>query len=67
ADAGRVMKRSRAMRERLEHIRGSLNRPEAAVSAAALGETAEAAADAMVAELADYRMVFQGKPLKYPG
>ncbi|MBA2518834.1 MAG: hypothetical protein H0V24_04155 [Chloroflexia bacterium] len=67
ADAGRVMKRSRAMHERLEHIRGSLDRPEAAASAAILGETAEAAADAMVAELADYRLVFQGKPLKYPG
>lgn len=67
ADAGRVKKRSRAMRERLDHIRGSLERPEAASSAAALAEVADAAADAMVAELADYRMVFQGKPLKYPG
>lgn len=67
ADAGRVKKRSRAMRERLDHIRGSLERPEAATSAAALAELADAAADAMVAELADYRMVFQGKPLKYPG
>ena len=67
ADAARVKKRSRAMRERLEHIRGSLERPEAAVSAATLGEMADAAADAMVAELADYRMVFQSKPLKYPG
>src|SRR5690606_36496816 len=67
ADAGRVKKRSRAMRERLDHIRGSLERPEAASSAAALAEVADAAADAMVAELADYRMVFQSKPLKYPG
>lgn len=66
ADAGRVKKRSRAMRERLDHVRASLERPEAAVSAATLGEVAEAAADAMVAELADYRMVFQGKPLRYP-
>ena len=55
------------MRERLEHLRGSMERPEAAISAATLGEMAEAAADAMVAELADYRMVFQSKPLKYPG
>jgi hypothetical protein len=66
ADASRVKKRSRAMRERLDHVRTSLERPEAAVSAATLGEVAESAADAMVAELADYRMVFQGKPLRYP-
>lgn len=66
ADASRMKKRSRAMRERLDHVRASLERPEAAVSAATLGEVAEAAADAMVAELADYRMVFQGKPLRYP-
>ena len=67
ADAGRVKKRSRAMRDRLEHIRETLARPEAAVSAAVLGEVADATADAMLAELTDYRLVFQGKPLRYPG
>jgi hypothetical protein len=66
----RIAERSRAMREKLAELAPPLAQAEEAgevLPSRRLGQIAEAAAAVMVADLLDWRVVFQGKPLVLPG
>lgn len=62
----RVVKRSEAMSRNLREIGTDLGRLVAAPSSAALGALAEQAADCLVSEVLDWRVVFKARPLDLP-
>ncbi len=62
----RVAERSAAMNERLKEIANQLVKPGLVFSSRVLGQTAEATADIMTAELLDWRIVFRAKPPELP-
>lgn len=60
----RMAERARAMAQRLRRIRDTL--PTGTPTAAALGEHAEEAANLMLEEVLDWRVLFLGRPLELP-
>lgn len=66
AELERVVRRSDAMSEQLERVREELERP-GPLTSTELGRVTESASDAMVAEVLDWRIVFETKPLELPG
>ncbi len=54
------------MNERLKEIANQLVKPGLVFSSRVLGQTAEATADIMTAELLDWRIVFRAKPPELP-
>ncbi|HEU5424444.1 MAG TPA: hypothetical protein VFU72_12940 [Nitrolancea sp.] len=65
AELERLAKRSEAMAQYLEQLSAQL--PAAAGSSSSLADTAELATEALAAEVSDWRIVFQSKPLELPG
>jgi hypothetical protein len=63
----RIAKRSEAMSAELSTIKAALTRAGPVLSANTLGQTAEQVADIMTAEVLDWRIVFQERPLVLPG
>jgi hypothetical protein len=67
AELERLVKRSRAMSTQLQRFARQLEQQEPALSSVELGRVAEAAADVMLAEHLDWRVVFQQRKLELPG
>jgi hypothetical protein len=67
AELERVAKRSHAMARQLESLATALSEQEPVLSSAALTQVAETAAQTMVSEVLDWRIVFQEKPLELSG
>jgi hypothetical protein len=65
-DFHHVARRSRSVGQVLAGIVSRMDRAEKDLPSEVLGDIAEKAADAMGAELADWRTGFQDKPLEYP-
>ncbi|HET7037363.1 MAG TPA: hypothetical protein VFI42_16885 [Thermomicrobiaceae bacterium] len=65
AELERLAKRSEAMARYLEQLGDQL--PAAAGTSSSLAQMAELATEALAAEVSDWRIVFQGKPLELPG
>lgn len=66
-ELGRLIKRSRSMAKQLERIAVEMTPRTPPLSSAALGTAAEAAADAMIGEVLDWRVVFEVKSLNLTG
>jgi len=62
----RIVRRSLAMCYKLEHLAIQLNEAGRILSANELGRIAENAADCMIAEVLDWRILFQERPLILP-
>jgi len=63
----RLVERSRAMSDQLDDIWEQLAAQAPVLSSGALGRAAESAAASMVAEVLDWRLVFQFRPLELAG
>jgi hypothetical protein len=63
----RIPKRSEAMSAELGIIQDALTRAGPVLSSSTLGQAAEQVADIMTAEVLDWRIVFQERPLVLPG
>jgi hypothetical protein len=63
----RITKRSEAMSAELSTIKAALTRAGPVLSANTLGQASEQVADIMTAEVLDWRIVFQERPLVLPG
>ncbi|MGD9890105.1 MAG: DUF4231 domain-containing protein [Dehalococcoidia bacterium] len=66
AEVERLVKRSRAMSRQLERYAAELEQLAPAPSAAAVARIAESAAETMISENLDWRVVFQERPLDLP-
>lgn len=66
AEVERLVKRSRAMSRQLERYAADLEQLAPAPSAAAVARIAESAAETMISENLDWRVVFQERPLDLP-
>ena len=62
-----MVKRSRAMADRLQDINEDLAEQGLVLSSANLARAAEAAAQAMISEVLDWQIVFEEKPLELGG
>jgi hypothetical protein len=62
----RIAERSEAMRQKLQEMANQLLKRNDVRSSHALGQIAEAAADTMITEVLDWRIVFRAKPLVLP-
>jgi hypothetical protein len=58
----RIVQRADAMAKKLEQIAANLEKIEKTSSSAALGKIAESAADCMITEVLDWRIMFQARP-----
>jgi hypothetical protein len=67
AELARVVKRSRAMADRLQEINEDLAEQGLVLSSANLARAAQAAAQAMISEVLDWQIVFEEKPLELGG
>jgi len=63
----RLALRSQSLATQLGYLGRELDSLQDAPSSAALGQIAESGADAMIADVLDWRMVFQSRPLELPG
>lgn len=66
-ELGRLIKRSRSMAKQLERIAAEMTPRTPPLSSSALGTAAETAADAMITEVLDWRVVFEVKSLNLTG
>jgi len=62
----RVVKRSEAMADKLAQVASELEDVSQTSSSPALGRVAESAADCMIIEVLDWRIMFQARPLTLP-